>query len=66
MGKTDVGPTAVADCGPMKMPMEARHRADEFCQLGAVNAFKAHLDKFWQQQLVKFDFTADLTGTGNR
>jgi len=31
-----------------------------------VNAFKAHLDKFWQQQLVKFDFTADLTGTGNR
>jgi len=34
MGKTDVGPTAVADCGPMKMQMEARHRADEFCQLG--------------------------------
>jgi len=27
-----------------------------------VNAFKAHLDKFWQHQLVKFDFTADLTG----
>jgi len=22
-----------------------------------VNAFKARLDKFWQQQLVKFDFT---------
>jgi len=31
-----------------------------------VNAFKASLDKFWQHQLVKFDFTADLTGTGNR
>jgi len=31
-----------------------------------VNAFKACLDKFWQHQLVKFDFTADLTGTGNR
>ena len=28
--------------------------------------FKARLDKFWQQQLVNFDFTADLTGTGNR
>jgi len=27
---------------------------------------KARLDKFWQHQLVKFDFTADLTGTGNR
>jgi len=26
-----------------------------------VNAFKARLDKFWQHQLVKFDFTADLT-----
>ena len=31
-----------------------------------VNAFKARLDKFWQHQSVKFDFTADLTGTGNR
>jgi len=31
-----------------------------------VNAFKARLDKFWQHQLVKFDFTADLTGNGNR
>jgi len=31
-----------------------------------VNAFKARLDKFWQHQSVKFDFTADMTGTGNR
>jgi len=31
-----------------------------------VIAFKARLDKFWQHQLVKFDFTADVTGTGNR
>jgi len=31
-----------------------------------VNTFKARLDKFWLYQLVKFDFTADLTGTGNR
>ena len=33
-----------------------------------VKAFKlkARLDKFWQHQSVKFDFTADLTGTGNR
>ena len=29
-------------------------------------AFKARLDKFWQHQSMKFDFTADLTGTGNR
>jgi len=31
-----------------------------------VNAFKAQLDKFWSHQAVKHDFTADLTGTGNR
>ena len=31
-----------------------------------VNTFKARLDKFWLHQLVKFHFTADLTGTGNR
>ena len=28
-----------------------------------VNAFKARLDKFWLHQTVKYDFTADLTGT---
>jgi len=33
---------------------------------GTVNAFKARLDKFWQHQAVKFHFTADLMGTGNR
>ena len=33
---------------------------------GTVNAFKARLDKFWSHQVVKFDFTANLTGTGNR
>jgi len=31
-----------------------------------VNAFKARLDKFWSQQAIKFDFTADLTGIRNR
>jgi len=31
-----------------------------------VIASKACLDKFWQHQLVKSDFTADLTGTRNR
>jgi len=31
-----------------------------------VNAFKARLDKIRLHQAVKFDFTADVTGTGNR
>ena len=31
-----------------------------------VNAFKARLVKFWQHQLVRLDFRADLTGTGSR
>jgi len=28
--------------------------------------FKARLDKFWMHQVVKYDFTADLTGIGDR
>jgi len=31
-----------------------------------VNLFKARLDRFWMNQDVKYDFTADLTGTGDR
>jgi len=37
-----------------------------FVDACTVNAFKARLDKFWQHQIVKFDFTADVTRTGNR
>ena len=32
----------------------------------SVNAFKAHLDKIWLQQDIKFNFTTSLSGTGNR
>jgi len=32
----------------------------------SVNVFKAPLDRFWMDQDVKFDFTTDLTGTGDR
>jgi len=28
--------------------------------------FKARLDKFWMHQVVKYDFTANLTGIGDR
>jgi len=31
-----------------------------------VNPFTARLGKFWHHQIVKFDFKADQTGTGNR
>jgi len=33
----------------------------------SANAFKARLEKIWSHQDVdvKFDFTANLTGTGN-
>ena len=31
-----------------------------------LNAFKARSDKFWSHQAIKYDFTADLTGTRNR
>jgi len=28
--------------------------------------FKAHLDTFWMHHVVKYDFTANLTGIGDR
>ena len=31
-----------------------------------VNLFKARLDRFWVNQDVLYDFTADLTGIGDR
>ena len=32
----------------------------------SIDVFKVHLYKFWAQQEVMFDWTADLTGTGDR
>ena len=32
--------------------------------VNSVNVFNARLDRFWMDQDVKYDFTADLTGTG--
>jgi len=34
--------------------------------VNTVNLFKACLDSFWANQDVKYDFTADLDGIGNR
>ena len=34
--------------------------------VNSVNVFKTRLDRFWMDQDVKFDFTADLTRTGDR
>ena len=32
----------------------------------SVDSFKSRLDKFWNDQEVKFNWKADITGTGNR
>jgi len=32
----------------------------------SIDVFKVRLDKFWAQQEVMFDWTADLTGTGDQ
>jgi len=32
----------------------------------SIDVFKVHLDRFWAQQEVMFDWTAHLTGTGDR
>ena len=34
--------------------------------VSTVNQFKARLDKFWMHQDVLYDYTADLTGIGDR
>jgi len=31
----------------------------------SIDVFKVHIDEFWAQQEVMFDWTADLTGTGH-
>jgi len=31
-----------------------------------MNQFKARLDKFWSHQDILYDYTADLTGIGDR
>jgi len=33
--------------------------------VNTVNLFKTRLDRFWANQDVKYNFTADLTGTGS-
>jgi len=37
-----------------------------FIDVNTVNLFKACLDRFWVNQDVKNDFTADLTGNRDR
>ena len=34
--------------------------------VSTINQFKAHLDKFWLHQGILYDYTADLTGIGDR
>jgi len=34
--------------------------------VNSVEVFKSRLDNFWKFQDVKIDYTADLTGTGDR
>ena len=38
----------------------------QLLMLALLMHLKARLGKFWQHEAVKFDFTADLTGTENR
>ena len=35
-------------------------------EVDTVDKFKLRLDKFWMYQDIKYDFTAELTGTGDR
>ena len=33
---------------------------------GCVNTFKTRLDKYWKDQDVTYDWTSEITGTGDR
>jgi len=35
-------------------------------EVDTVDKFKLRLDKFWMYQDIKYDFTAELTGTDDR
>ena len=35
-------------------------------EVDTVDKFKLRLDKFWMYHDIKYDFTAELTGTGDR
>ena len=35
-------------------------------EVDTVDKFKLRLDKFWMYQDIKYDFTAELAGTGDR
>jgi len=49
-----------ADCSLFAILFNSVVGVDTVC------LFKAHLDKFWMHQDVLYDFTADLTGIGDR
>jgi len=39
---------------------------DFVVNVDSINIFKSRLDKHWINQDIVFDYTADLTGTGDR
>ena len=39
---------------------------DHVVDVSSLNQFETRLDKFWSNQDVMFDWTAEITGTGDR
>jgi len=40
--------------------------SDFVVNVDSINIFKSRLDKYWINQDIVFDYTADLAGTGDR
>ena len=39
---------------------------DHVVDVNSLKQFETRLDKFWSNQAVMFDWTAEITGTGDR
>ena len=49
------------------VPTKASRRLPDYVvAAGCVNTFKTRLDKYWKDQDVMYDWTSEITGTGDR
>jgi len=63
--------TSIRCCRPLKyrfckLSPQAENLPDHVVDANSLKRFETRLDKFWRDQDVMFDWTAEITGTGDR